>query len=270
MVDIYMTVAQFFTAHGWEIVFSAAAFLAATIVNFVRENRLKVESARLQKDVDHNKELLSRQSKIIDTVLSQQQKSQSYSIERQVQAAEQTWKEVLRLREMNSPCVVVDSILLPSERHGDNLHKLSTLELGDGTRRAMEYCQNDHLEELRPYLGEELWIGFFALRAFSCRCLIYYDSCVSKNKNIIWTEDDGIKQILREVIKDEKQISNLYSEKGEMQFLRTAQEILEGMVYNSISHILTGKTATEDSVRTFSSLQSVFETLNLDSMKSYS
>ena len=59
------------------------------------------------------------------------------------------------------------------------------------------------------------------------------------------------------VIKDEKRIDDLYSKKEKMRFLRTAQETLESMVYNSISKILTGKVATEDSVRVLSSLQSL-------------
>ena len=67
------------------------------------------------------------------------------------------------------------------------------------------------------------------------------------------------------VIKGEKKMSDLYSKSEKMQFLRTAQETLESMVYDSISRILTGEMATEDSVRALSSLQSLsFETLNLD------
>lgn len=258
-------VTQFLAEHGLELALSAVSFLAAIFVSYVREKRLEAENAKLQKDVDRNKELLSRQGGIINAVLSQQQKSQSYTIERQAQAAEQTWKEVLRLRELNSPCISIDSILLPSERHGEILYKIGGLKPGDGTHHAMEYCRNDNLEELRPYLGEELWIKFFALRAFSCRCLIYYDHCVSEDESVIWAEDDGIRQMLGWVIKGEKKMSDLYSKSEKMQFLRTAQETLESMVYDSISRILTGEMATEDSVRALSSLQSLsFETLNLD------
>ena len=153
-------VTQFLAEHGLELALSAVSFLAAIFVSYVREKRLEAENAKLQKDVDRNKELLSRQGGIINAVLSQQQKSQSYTIERQAQAAEQTWKEVLRLRELNSPCISIDSILLPSERHGEILYKIGGLKPGDGTHHAMEYCRNDNLEELRPYLGEELWIKF--------------------------------------------------------------------------------------------------------------
>jgi len=255
--SISATVMQFLAEHGLELALSAISFFAATVVSYVREKRLEAENAKLQKDVDQNKELLSRQGGIINAVLSQQQKSQSYTIERQAQAAEQAWKEVLRLRELSSPCVSIDSVLLPSERHGEILYKVGGLKPGDGTQHAMEYCRNDHLEELRPYLGEELWIKFFALRAFSCRCLIYYDHCVSEDKNVIWAKDDGIRQMLGWVIKDEKKISNLYSTSENIQFLRTTQETLEGMVYDSISQILTGKVATEDSIRALSSLQSL-------------
>lgn len=271
MDNISTAIVRFLTGHGLELALPAISFLAVTFVGYARENRLKAENAKLQKSIDQNKEVLSRQSGIINAVLSQQQKSQLYTIERQAQAAERVWKEVLRLRELSSPCVSIDSILLPHERHRENLLKIGGMECGDGTNRALEYCKNDHLEELRPYLGEELWTEFFALRAFSCRCLIYYDHCVSEGLNVIWAEDDGIRQMLGWVIKDEKKVSDLYSKSAKMQFLRTAQETLEGMVYGSISRILTGKAATEDSVRALSSLQSLnFETLNLDGVRGHS
>lgn len=255
MNGIQETVIQFLGEHGSELVLSVVSFLAATLVSYVRENGLKLKAAELQKDVDHNKELLSRQSNVINTALSQQQKSQSYTIERQAKAAEKAWKEVLKLRELSAPCVTIDRILLPEERHGEILCRIGGPSPDDAMQRVKEYCNDDCLEELRPYLGEKLWVEFFALRTFSCRCLFYYAQCVSKNKDVVWTEDDGIRQMLRWVVKDEKTIGELYSKK--MDFLQASQEVLEGMVYRSISRILTGEAATEDSVRAISSLQSL-------------
>ena len=268
--NVCVAVIQFFKEYGFELVLSSLSFLAATLVSYVRENRLRAENARLQKDVDQNKELLSRQSGLINTVLSQQQKSQSFTIERQAQSVEKAWREVLRLRELCAPCISIDSVLLPNERHGENLLKIGGLKPGEGASRAMEYCRNDHLEELRPYLGEELWFEFFALRAFSCRCLIYYDYCASEDKDVIWSEDDGIRQMLEWVVKDRGKMNDLYTKNEDMQFLRAAQETLESMVYSSISRILTGKVATEDSIRALSALQSlVFEASNLDKAHSH-
>lgn len=257
MDDAWSAFAQFLAENGFEILLSAASFLAATLIAYVRENKLKLKAAELQKDVDHNRELLSRQSNVIGSALSQQQKGQAYTIERQAQAAEEAWKEVLRLRNLSAPCVTIDSILLPHERHGENLVKVGGLGRDEGTQRVMEYCNDDHLEELRPYLGEKLWVQYFALRAFSCRCLIYYDRCVSKGEDVVWAEDDGIRQMLGWIINDQKALDAIYSKAERMLFLRTAQETLEGLVYSSISRILTGEAATEDSVKALSSLQSL-------------
>lgn len=257
MDEILMGLGQFVVDQGAAITLSGAAFILSTFISYVRDKKLKAEAAELQKDIDRNKELLSRQGSFIDSILTQQQKGYEYTLARQAEAAEKTWKEVLRLRELCAPCVTIDSVLLPGERHGDPVSKIGGLGPGEGTRRVMDYCNNDNLEELRPYLGERLWVQFFALRAFSCRCLVFYDDCVSHSRDIIWSEDDGIRQMLNWVIDDDKKIDDIYFASEKMRFLRTAQETLEGLVFISISRILTGEVASEESMKVLSSIQSM-------------
>lgn len=74
MDNISTAIVRFLTGHGLELALPAISFLAATFVGYARENRLKAENAKLQKSIDQNKEVLSRQSGIINAVLSQQQK----------------------------------------------------------------------------------------------------------------------------------------------------------------------------------------------------
>lgn len=87
---------------------SILTVLVAGTVTHISSVKLKKKNAELEKRIDENHEQLSRQSSTIQSVLSQQEKSQAFTIEHQAKAVEESWKHVLTLRKISEPCEIID------------------------------------------------------------------------------------------------------------------------------------------------------------------
>lgn len=219
------------------MVLPAISFVAATalstLFSYCRDKKLQEKIAELQEKNRTSSELLARQSDAIGIVLSQQQHGQRLVMERQVEAADRAWREVLALRDLSSSCAIIDDVLLPEERDVDAMIRVGGVEADEVDRYIRNYIERDDLEEVRLYLGEQLWADFYALRAFSIRCLYFYQQCVFEGRFVNWSDDSGLQQILQWAIEDSDEVAELLGLK--LGFVRTSQERLEAKVVKSLS-----------------------------------
>ena len=83
------------SSHIVELAISILTVLATGVVTYISSAKLKKKDAELENRIGENREQLSRQSSSIQSVLSQQEKSQSLTIELQAKAVGEAWRHVL-------------------------------------------------------------------------------------------------------------------------------------------------------------------------------
>lgn len=239
------------------LLLSAVSFCAATLIAYARDKKLRQKDCELQKGLNEYEARLEEKAALREAVLEQLKKGHGISVERQVDAAERAWRGVLWLREVCAPCVDADRLLARKERAPDMVQKLVGLTSEEAMNRFVQSHESDRLEEVRPYLGEELWIDYLALRAFTGRCLYYYSNCLARGIDVVWAEDDGIKHIIGRVIKDETKRAALFN--TDMGFLAAVQSEFENSAYISVRSILTGELASKESLSAISAISSLVD-----------
>ena len=238
------------SCHIVELAISILTVLVTGVVTYISSAKLKKKDAELESRIGENREQLSRQSSLIQSVLSQQEKSQSLTIELQAKAVEEAWKHVLRLRKISGPCELIDRILYPNERKGDILQAVGGLSQNLIEETLDSLFDNDLLEEYRPYLGENLWSQYETLRLFTGRVLFYLKKCWDADKPIVWQDDPVLNQILDNSTLKIDALDRCRS--LNLGFIQLARQELENEVLSSIHKILTGESASKESLETLS------------------
>lgn len=238
------------SSHIVELAISILTVLVTGVVTYISSAKLKKKDAELENRIGENREQLSRQSSSIQSVLSQQAKSQSLTIELQARAVGEAWKHVLTLRKISEPCELIDRILYPGERKGDLLEAAGGLSQNLIEETLTELFDSDLLEEHRPYLGEDLWSQYDTLRLFSGRSLYYLKKCWNADHPVIWQDDPVLNQIIDKSTLERDVLEHCKS--LEMGFIQSTRQELENAVLSSIHKIITGESASKESLKTLS------------------
>lgn len=186
MENALKAIAEFFTPGSLlSLLLSGASFCAATYLSYARDRKLKEKACELEKELNEYGAHLEEKARLREAVLEQLQRGHSISVERQIDAAERAWRSILWLREACAPCVGSDRLLTREERTPARVQELTGLTSKEAMDRIKKVHDSDRLEEVRPYLGEDLWIDYLALRAFTGRCLYFYSNCLAKGRDVV-------------------------------------------------------------------------------------
>ncbi len=166
---------------------------------------------------------------------------QRVSAEWRIKAADEMWREVLRLRnETSNPLTMLD-IFMPDEYQlfvTDNRVRSSVLKIEDS-----QVLANPSIEQVRPFLGEKLFALLFMYRAIVGRICFLLERDVQRGHVTPWFEDDGIHQLLREVLTKEemKRFEELTDHR-----VRWMRNLLEGKILDDLRRVTGGTQSVDD------------------------
>lgn len=193
------------------------------------------------------------------------QVSQDSYQQKRLIAVERIWAAVIRLRQDFSRPVFFFSILIPSEyaKQLDNREMLgASMETvtPESISDVMKWTQE--LESDRPFLGETLWIQFFAYRAFMGRiAFLIIDKKRQRKVSDDWRSDNGLRQILSWVLPS-KEVTSLLDGKEVLGDVNRAINALEGQMLREISMITSGKRSSLESFENAKSLKDAIASIN--------
>jgi hypothetical protein len=173
-------------------------------------------------------------------------------------AIEKLWIGVLSLRADFARVLFFYQILLPTEydseyKSGRTL-AASIEDVNDDTTIAA-IQRVDPVEQERPYLGETLWLKFFIYRAFLGRIAHLTIQGKRSGHFIDWTSDEGVRQIISNVLPVETVQSALNGPLASLGIRRLADQ-LEWSILGEVSLILSGK---RSAVESFENAKQLFE-----------
>jgi len=256
MGEIGVSVKQFLVILGsWTVVFGVLfGWIGKVILERLGSSwRRSDESA-----VETVKHALSSERVFLESAIRGAQQGLGSIQDRRMAAVEKLWIGVLSLRADFAPVLFFYQILLPSEydteyKAGRSL-AASIQEVNDETTIAA-IRRVDPVEQERPYLGETLWLKFFIYRAFLGR-LAYLTIRGKRSGHFIdWTSDDGVRQIISNVLPAETVQSALKGPAASLGVRRLADQ-LEWSILEEMSLILSGKRSAAES---FENAKQLFE-----------
>ena len=180
---------------------------------------------------------------------------------KRLSAIEALWSEVLRLREEFSQPVFFCSIFVPAEydsllrERGDLIALIAEFNIQS---IAENMRQGGLLERERPYLGETLWLQFFIYRAFLGRLAIVLSDGVRKGRLEDWRKDDGIRQIISNLLPSETVVSLLEKSPFIAAISRTVNA-LETLLLKEISLIVSGRRSSFESFENAKELRAAMD-----------
>jgi len=227
---------------GWAVVITG---LAAWIGKLVAEKITLNWKEQQQKEIETMKEQLARDRLVIETAISNFSSGQIAAQEKKMQAVENLWQRVLKVRKACWPAIFLYSMLHPTE-YNDIFTKPSAKamisNLDDSLTDRM-VSDTEDLESFRPYLGEKLWLLFFVYRAFLGRISFILVDGQKKGKIKDWRKDQGVHQLLSHVLSKE-QLTTV-TDKSPIA-THNAITLLEAMLLEEINLIISGHKASKE------------------------
>lgn len=164
--------------------------------------------------------------------------------QKRLDAIDQLWRSVLRIKNRRHPPFAPLSFLLEDEYFESAADFRKDISYDSELAAFHKEYEEDGVEMLRPFLSPVLWQYYFIYRAFYGR-LIYLDhKFLRGERDAFWARDNGIQQILThaiskeafaEVIKgpfqDPTQILNLL----EYEILKEAWKLINGQAFGEES-----------------------------------
>jgi hypothetical protein len=172
-----------------------------------REAQIKGE---LDRDTNIKIETLKSDNSTLQSSVDLLLANQSEIRARRLVAVEKMWNVLLQMNDKFSGVVHLDTILLPEE-----------LDEFFGRRRPLpdyiqaivnQYAKEDasfnifeeigtmDIEKERPFLGEQMWVIFYVLRAIYGRCAMLISTSIKKTKFQNWKEDKHLASIVGMVL----------------------------------------------------------------------
>ena len=184
--------------------------------------------------------------------------SQSLLQTRKVEAVDKLWEAMLALKEHFLPVTVFFSFTLPREyKTAINLPKISVgLKIIDKAYIFNYLQKTTELEKFRPYLGETLWIYFFAYRAILGRLARFIIELREGKELGDWRQDELIQEHLETVF--EKEEFNVFINSSPVDLSHTLN-ILDSKVIKEISFILSGRKSSLESFESSKELRKLLD-----------
>ena len=166
---------------------------------------------------------------------------QRISAEYRIKAADEMWREILRLREETTNPLTMLDLLDPSEYHQivtDGHIRSIALKADTETILA-----NPGIEHIRPFVGERLFALFFSYRAIVGGIWVALEEDVKRGHVTPWFHDTHIRQLLREVLTEDemKHFEGLAS-------LRVSwtRNLLEQKILQDLRGVIAGTQSVDD------------------------
>ncbi|MBM6755549.1 hypothetical protein H6A18_03250 [Collinsella tanakaei] len=237
---------------------SIVSFTINAILTFIsntishnRDKLLQKQASQLQNELERNKAELTNRSNKIETILSRHQHGIDIVIERQIEAADRVWSRILDIQQICQPYIDVDIFSGLDNRSYETLARFGCSDARNTFDLFYKIRNEDPLFSERPYLNEELWSHYLIYRAFSCRLLVYYSSCVEHGEEVYWYRDSLIMDIIKPVL-DDNEIVHL--QKSRTSFLNKVNSKLVTLICNDIRSVFTGEKASKESITLMESI----------------
>ena len=211
-----------------------------------------------QSAVETVKHALSSERVFLESAIRGAQQGQDSIQDRRMSAVEKLWIGVLSLRTDFAHILFFYEILLPTEY--DSVYKsgrtLAASIEGVNDETTIAATQRvAPVEQERPYLGETLWLKFFIYRAFLGRIAHLTIQGKRSGHFIDWTSDEGVRQIISNVLPVETVRLALNGPSASLGIRRLADR-LEWSILEEVSLILSGK---RSAVESFENAKQLFE-----------
>lgn len=219
------------------------------------EHDIKLETYKSQLKTESEKSILEFQTDIkqklslYEAARSSIMVGQKSSIERKLDSIERLWDEILRLKN-ECPAILGYIDLLTVEECTQMYSRQDARELASeySDKKIIEYLdvKNNHVEKVRPYIGEYLWSLFFTYRQIMGRIpYLLYMGLKDANK-AEWDKDSGVEQILNAVL-SESELDEF--EKKKITKLSWLQRKLEAKILMASKKIISGEEFGAESLK---------------------
>lgn len=240
---------------GWTVVLGA---LFGWIGKAILERLGSSWRQREQSAVESVKHALSSERVFLESAIRGAQQGLDSIQDRRMAAVEKLWTGVLTLRADFARILFFYEILLPSEydseyKSGRTL--TASIEGVDDETTIAAIQRVAPVEQERPHLGETLWLKFFIYRAFLGRIAHLTIQGKRSGHFIDWTSDEGVRQIISNVLPMETVQSALNGPSASLGIRRLADR-LEWSILEEVSLILSGK---RSAVESFENAKQLFE-----------
>jgi hypothetical protein len=211
--------------------------------------QLEERRAELKTKVDTGLELLRDQLTQLRTLQTAATNAlasaHAASTERRLEAIEELWKTLFKLRTGIGGMVVYLEILTPAEitRAHEDPRMAPTLK--DLTRERIDsiLTPTHNSEEWRPFVGEAIWAYFYGYRAFLGRLAMQYVISFQKERRIKhWQNDILVQKILASLL-SKSEIEQIKS--APLNQMQRATELIEAKFFSLTQEVISGQSASE-------------------------
>ena len=243
---------------GWSAILIAASLWSSKLVS---ERVLSKWRREEQASIETIRDVVAKDRISLESATKSQLGIQDASHQKRLAAIDQLWRCTRALRNHFSGVVFFFEILMPDEYNTDGLRNgtfASSIENVDQDFIQEKMSSIEMLEDTRPYLGETLWLRFFVYRAFLGRLAVLI-SDGKKLKNIrSWREDDGVRQILKNVLSS-RIYDSVFTESKSYFPVNIVINTLESLILEEIAQIISGR---HSAIESFNSSQSLRDALS--------
>lgn len=279
---------------GFTAVVSAAAWLAKQLVQqrFARElKKLDAQRERMLKDVEHEyrreladiqhqhtrdieqlRALVKDRQDLIATAIAAGTATQLVAQERRVDAIEKLWASFLEIKDLTYWSIISFQINIKyansdEERTRRSQCYKSIRDKGGWLAVHKEASKiTCSIERLRPLLGEQLWLLFWAYDMIVGSAMLNADHTVHSNSGLRasgWHEDiESVKGQLEIVQRVTRAIDPEYLLGLGEDSLRLVLDILEGEIVREIQFLLSGAIATHERLEQAQRLSQLYAHIN--------
>lgn len=212
--------------------------LKATLV---AENALLLERAKAD---------LSRDASVLAVAHRSLGESAAMAHQRRLDGVSELWKAMLNVRN-NSPAILTFlDVLLPDEYANLHERQFKTIDpdVPPSTLQEMAGATAKTIEQVRPFVGDYLWLLFYVYQAIHIRIVFLYMNSRASGIYKPWYQDEPTIKLLGAVASEDEmrtlqklRVSQIHSMRQliESKFLTTSERIISGQT----TGIATGESA---------------------------
>ena len=197
---------------------------------------------RIKNEMEH-------QHFVYEALRSSFSEGQKSSMERKLDAVDQLWSEVLKLRNLLPPAMTFVDIFQEDEiskyKHFRSSREAAQIATTWSPQEYKEKLKsfNGAVEDIRPYIGEYLWAAYHAYRVIHMRLSVFLHSDENGMSALGWYNDEVNRGVI-EAILDEEELNHFYRLRvGKYSWL---QRTLEHKMLSQIRKIISGAKYLED------------------------
>ena len=170
---------------------------------------------------------------------------QKAAMGRKLAAIDRLWSAVLHLRSSMPPVLGFMNILTVDEYRGAKEHPTFQSLTGDLSDEKITNFFTEDIEEVRPYVGEYLWMVFYCYRAILLRILFLLNLGSTDTEKMEWHKDDGILQLIGAVLTPAEVTQFEEVQIGKITWI---QHRLEGKILAAAKKVISGESFSAESL----------------------